>query len=264
MASFQLCSDLHFEMRGGLRASPETYPKRAAPILVIAGDLYPAGAPEFKEILRRVAEPYEMTLYIPGNHEFYGYKGEMKTLERKIADTANSLNRVFCLNQKSLDIAGITFIGATMWTDPPKELWSSCTSLFNDYHSIKQENGTPYTPEKLYSVHKRHGKFLEKALSQSKKNPQCNGAVIVTHHAPDRRLSLETASRPKGLFPFYFASDMKSMVDDPYVKVWCHGHSHESHCVRLEPWGPIFASNAKGYPGEKTGYTNAACISLNF
>lgn len=261
MVDFQLCSDLHLEMRGGLRAGVDAYPKPVAPILVLAGDLYPAGSAEFKEILRRATEGFQLALYVPGNHEYYGSTGSMERLESMVADKANSLSNVFCLNRKSLNVGDITFIGATMWTNPPKSTWDDGVTDFNDYHAIKRDGGSGYTPSELYAVHKRHSAYLGRAVTAAKRTG-AKSAVVVTHHVPDVRLSAETGSRPRNLFPFYFATDMDKLAGDPFVKIWCHGHSHESHCIRLDPWGPLFACNARGYPNERTGYVNNAVVNV--
>jgi len=262
MVDFQLCSDLHLEMRGGLRAGADAYPRPAASVLVLAGDLYPAGSSEFKEILRRATEGFQLALYVPGNHEYYGCTGSMDKLEGMVADKANSLSNVLCLNRKSLNIGDVAFIGATMWTNPPKSTWANGVDEFNDYHAIKKTGSATFAPSDLCDVHKQHSAFLSRSLAAAKR-AGAKSAVMVTHHVPDTRLSAETGSRPEDLFPFYFATDMGKLVGDPFVKIWCHGHSHESHCIRLEPWGPLFACNARGYPNERTGYVNNAVVSVH-
>lgn len=271
MVDFQLCSDLHIEMRGGLSAGVEAYPRPVAPILVLAGDLYPSGAPEFTEVLRRATEGFHLALYVPGNHEYYGCTGSMGELEAMVARKANSVPNVLCLNRQTLNIGDMAFIGATGWTNPPKSKWKHGPTEFNDYRAIKKSKknspegegeGPAYTPADLCAVHKAHTTFLGGAIATAKRSG-AKGAVVVTHHAPDARLSAETGSRPKDLFPYYFATDMGALTGDPFVRVWCHGHSHESHCIRLDPWGALFACNARGYPNERTGYTNDAIVSVH-
>jgi DNA repair exonuclease SbcCD nuclease subunit len=269
MTSFQLCSDLHIELKGGLRASAERYPERYAPILVIAGDLYPAAAPEFKEILRRAAEPYELTLFVPGNHDFYGSVGDMRSLERTIADKVNSLDRVFSLNLKSLHVGDMLFVGATLWTNPPEEDWAFLRDSFNDYTSIEKRRGVLYDVRDICETHLRHARFLKTTIAAEKrrrrgKSSSSTHAVVVTHHAPDMRLASSICKKPANLCPLYFASDMRPLTDDSFIKVWAFGHTHESHCVQLKKNGTIFATNAMGYPGEKTGYSERGCMNIGF
>ncbi|MDR3541655.1 MAG: metallophosphoesterase [Desulfosporosinus sp.] len=249
-------------MRGGLSAGAGAYPRPVAPMQVLAGDLFPAGDGNFTEILRRATEGYQLTLFVPGNHEYYGCQGfPMEKLEAMVAKKANALPNVFCLNQKSLSIGDISFIGSTLWTNPPKNTWDFGVGNYNDYHAIKKSANEAYTPADICHVHKRHAAFLTREVAAAKKRGVKN-IVVVTHHVPDVRLSKETGSRPSSLFPYYFATDMERLTKDPAIKVWCHGHSHETHCIRLDPWGPLFASNAKGYPNERTGFTNNAIISI--
>ena len=263
MVDFQLCSDLHIEMQGGLNAPASAYPVPKAPLLILAGDLYPAGAPEFTEILRRATEGFKLALFVPGNHEYYMSIGSMGALESMVAEKANSVSNVYCLNKQQVDIANYSFVGATMWTNVPKFKWEEAVKEFNDYRNIlKSVNGSPLRPQDVCAIHRGHAKHLRAGVAAAKRSKK-KGVVLVTHHAPDISLSAETSSRPEGLFPYYFASDMGDLCRDSFVKVWCHGHTHESRCLRLEPTGPVFACNSKGYPGEVTNYTDASVVRLS-
>lgn len=248
---FQVASDLHIETHGGLNAPQSCYPVRSAPILALCGDVYPFSRPEYPEILRRVAEPFDMVMYVPGNHEYYGTSINS---DRGIENTCFSVGNVVYMNKRSINIRGMQFIGATMWvnnpTDPPAAL------VMNDYSTIDG-----MTPKRSNSLHKDHKGFLTRAVNQAKKDGRV-GAVVMTHHAPDDRLAFDISSRPPSTFPFYFATDMKSLTSDSFIKVWCHGHTHESYRTRLDPMGPIFASNALGYPSENTGYNRHAVFRI--
>lgn len=261
MVDFQVVSDLHLEMRGGIYANADAFPRPHAPILVLAGDLCPLSDPNFTEIMRRATEGFELTLYVPGNHEYYGCTGTMQDLENLAARKANSVPNVMCINRRTFDVGDITFIGATMWTNPPKSLWSTGAQGMNDYSRIIKTESSTMTPSDTVDAHNIHASFIKKSIESAKKRGK-SGAIVITHHVPDIRLSKQTGSRPRHLFPFYFASDMAEMTCDPFVKVWCYGHSHESHCVKLDPWGPLFACNSKGYPRENTGYTEDSVIRV--
>ena len=123
MVDFQIASDLHIELKGGLRASASAFPEPHSELLILAGDVYNAGAPEFPEILRRASEGFQLTLFVPGNHEFYGLSGSFPGIEKMIAERVNSLPNVYCLNNSSITVGGLTFVGATMWTETTKEHW---------------------------------------------------------------------------------------------------------------------------------------------
>lgn len=266
MAGFQLASDLHIEFRGGLRAPKSVYPVRSADLLVLAGDIYPAGAPEFTEIIRRVAEPFKLVLFVPGNHEYYDCSGTISQMEDMVAQKCNSISNVFCLNNTALRVGDLSFIGATGWHNPPASKWKWGIENMTDYTAIKKKDGTPYVPSEIVKVHQRHVKHIERSIKEAKKS-DCSGAVVVTHHAPDVRLSVGNTTRSKDSKEYYYASDMGHLTTDPYVKIWCYGHIHDTKIVRLDPWGPIFACNCKGYPRELGGrfgqYTDSSVIRID-
>lgn len=246
---FQIASDLHLEFRGGLSAPASAYPRRLAPILALCGDIYPFARSDYPEILRRVAEPFDMVMYIPGNHEYYG--GDIG-MDPDIERACFSIGNVVYMNKRSIDIRGMQFIGATLWTNNPTDQISS--QVMNDYSSI-----TGMTPKISNAMHREHRNFLFKAVKRAKNSGQI-GAVVLSHHVPDDRLAFGIANRPEKSFPFYFSDDMRELTDDPFIQAWVHGHTHESYRTRLQPEGPIFASNAAGYPSEDTGYRDDAIL----
>lgn len=248
---FQIASDLHIETHGGLNAPASCYPTRVASILVLCGDLYPFARPEYPEILRRAAEPFDMVMYVPGNHEYYGGSLDM---DADIERTCFAAGNVIYMNKRSINIRGMQFIGATLWSDNPTD--SSGSQIMNDYDKIYG-----LTPKRSNALHKNHRAFISKAVKQAKKDGRI-GSVIMSHHVPDNRLAFDITSRPPATFPFYFSTDMQDITSDPFVKVWCHGHTHESYRTRLNGNGPIFASNALGYPGEDTGYKINAVLRI--
>jgi hypothetical protein len=247
---FQLASDLHIDTHGGLRAPASCYPVRASPILVLCGDVFPFSRAEYPEIMRRVAEPFDMVLYVPGNHEYYEVPLNSDTA---IEDACFSLGNVVFMNKRSITLHNTQFIGATLWTDNPI---NSGTTLMNDYTYIGG-----MTPRKSYELHKEHRKFIIDSVGQAQRDGRAC-AVIMTHHAPDLRLSLGCSSRAEESFPFYFANDMQAVTRNPFVKAWCHGHTHESYRTKLDNDGPVFLTNACGYPDEDTGYLRSAVFKL--
>jgi len=262
--NFQLVSDLHIEMKGGLNAPASVYPTATTDMLVVAGDTYNMAAPEFPEILRRISEPFRLTLFVPGNHDWYKMQTEMNVSNAYAARVCNSIPNVLFLNKTSVTIGGILFAGATMWTNIPKSEWVNAIYAMNDFsmiRSTKRSTGL-LTPEEEVELHADHKKWLVDAVNKAKRS-KLRGAVVITHHAPDIRLSVETESKPQKVFPFYFSTDLGSIVGDPFVKVWCYGHTHESKVVRLDPWGPFFCTNGLGYSEENTGYINPAVIKLS-
>jgi predicted MPP superfamily phosphohydrolase len=252
--NFQIASDLHLDTRGGLYGAEDSaYPVRKAPILVLAGDMASAMDPDYQELLARVAEPFDMVLYVPGNHEYYGSYISTRKMDERIEEICYSVGNVVYMNKRRINIRGIAYIGATLWTDCPND-----DRYMNDFSHI---DGGKFTPSLENRIHRDHRDWIGSAI-RSAKREGCSGAVVVTHHAPDRALEMDTISRDPHVFPWYYASDMGRLTHDPFVQVWVHGHTHEAYRMQIDEGGTIFASNALGYRSESTGYSNNAVMKL--
>ena len=266
MVDFQIASDLHIELKGGLRASASAFPEPHSELLILAGDVYNAGAPEFPEILRRASEGFQLTLFVPGNHEFYGLSGSFPGIEKMIAERVNSLPNVYCLNNSSITVGGLTFVGATMWTDPPKEQWEYGKAFMNDYHLIKNEAGGAIDVADTVRAHTRQAAWISRSVKKAAKIGRTRGAVIVTHHAPAAALSQGGESprnRAEELAAYYYASDVDAISKNSFVKLWVYGHTHQSRVDRPYAGGAVFATNAMGYNGERTGYTHRGILHID-
>ena len=100
-----LLSDLHLEF------APFDLPAVDADVVVLAGDVH-TGRNGLKWI--RSAIPETPVIYVLGNHEFYGQTLPKLTDELQVeAEGAN----VHVLENDRIEIAGVTFLGATLWTD---------------------------------------------------------------------------------------------------------------------------------------------------
>ncbi len=248
---FQIASDLHLETCGGMGALPHRFPKRQAPVLILCGDVYPYSMPDYAKVLQKVAEPFDMVLYVPGNHEYYGSDRDIDSYIEKVC---YSIGNVVYMNNRSINIMGVQFIGATMWTDNPTG--RNASSVMNDYRMIGG-----MTPTRTKAIHDQHKRYVIKEIMRAKDAGR-TGAVVMTHHAPDIRLAFDITSRPVETFPFYFSKDLRRITDDSFIKVWVHGHTHEAYRTHIHPKGPLFVSNAMGYPNEETGYCNCSVVRL--
>jgi predicted phosphodiesterase len=125
----QILSDLHQEF------GQKDFIYNKADLIIIAGDL---------DVRTRGIEWLLNTItsipiiYILGNHEYYG--GSYPATLLKIKQKALGTN-VHVLENECVDIDGIRFHGATMWTDfsllgNPKYYGIICQERVNDYKKI--------------------------------------------------------------------------------------------------------------------------------
>src|SRR5690606_16040733 len=104
----QVLSDLHMD------AADWQPPLTDADLIVIAGDLYDDGRSSAKwcaELTQRHGKP---VIAIAGNHEFYA--GHIKQRMREIKAISEPAG-VHWLNDESVAIGGVRFVGATLWTN---------------------------------------------------------------------------------------------------------------------------------------------------
>ena len=251
--NFQLISDVHLDVRGHeIELDP------VAPILVIAGDVCPHIHDKYRDFLLALTENHRYVAYVPGNHEFYGSpvgpNDAMDAMER----ICKSLPSRVCLlragGENGLDVPGsdLRFVGATTWTNIEPVISGTLKQLINDFNQIKATKYRILSPHDMSLMHEVDKKWISdsvRSASNQRKRP-----VVVTHHSPDRLLSVLNEDKAKsGYGPLYYASDMGSLIkkcDKDGVVAWCFGHTHESHSMLLPHASYPFLTNALGYPGQ--------------
>jgi len=225
-------SDLHL---GFQRFVP---PATTADVVVLAGDIAPP-----HQTVAFAACFGKPVLYVPGNHEYYGAvlpsaRGDLPGLT-----VGTSVN---VLDDSEVVIAGVRFLGATLWTDlalfgtgergrlAEQTVWQ----CMRDYQYIELAPGTVLTPEATLACHRASLAFLERALARPHPGP----TVVVTHHAPSPR-----SIHPRlagALINAAYASDVERLFG-PHVPLWIHGHTYNSFDYTLN--GTRVVCNPRGY-----------------
>jgi predicted phosphodiesterase len=251
-----ILSDLHVDLtRGWDLPSGDARPR--FDVLVVAGDLIPRAERGVKWLRERVTD--RPVIYVVGNHEFYGTDIQ-RTLE-KAKDAAAGTN-VHVLENETVRIEGITFAGATLWTDfalngDAHRAMSVAADRMNDYKKIRiAAYQRRFQPHHALTRHLKSRAFLKAEI----RKPRGDGKlVVVTHHAPvpvpvpamsheSRRLYAD-----HGLDAAY-RSDLRSLMspvaDDDCGALWApdlwiYGHTHESEDTVI--FSTRVVSNAKGY-----------------
>ncbi len=242
-----LLSDLHNEFETFV---PE---KVEADVVVLAGDIDVKG--------RGVAWALEnfscTTLYVPGNHEFYGGGHLLGTLE-KMRRTSNE--RVRVLDRDEVLIGGVRFLGATMWTDfaatgnAPMAALSAQQGM-NDFRKIRTGNYRRIRPADLIEQSVKTRDWLRAALARPHDGP----TVVITHHAPSLR-SLQDNPHAGGPLDAAYANSWEDLMGGDRVALWVHGHSHTAVDYLVN--GTRVVCNARGYPGEVTGFDPSLVLTL--
>lgn len=184
-------------------------------------------------------------VYIAGNHEFY--KGSIEEgLEEGRAAAARFPNMHF-LENDSVVIDRIRFVGASLWTDYRvmglrKVAMHHARERVNDYRLIakRQHPWERFIPETALRMHAQSRRFIEASLDDRVKT------VVVTHHLPH---PLSIAPRFSGdLLNAAFASDLGDVIEAGRPALWVHGHTHNS--CDYEIGDTRFVCNPRGYGNE--------------
>jgi predicted phosphodiesterase len=252
-----ILSDLHaecepFELPQGLDYD----------VAILAGDIVAPG----RVAARWLRDPARFgdrpIVQIAGNHEHYESVMDQKLAEMRCQAEAHGIH---FLDRDEVVIAGVRFLGCTLWTDfglriddpgfagqPVRHLsdrqrsMDACTRHLADYAAIRVDD--PYTsnsrgtrrlvPMDTLLIHRRHRAWLRRKLAE----PFDGRTVVVTHHAPHRqslapRFAEDWASGG-------FVSEMPAEFFDVPV-LWVHGHTHDSFDYRVG--GCRVVCNPRGY-----------------
>ena len=224
-------SDLHLEF-GPLEIEPE-----AGDVLVLAGDIDIKGRVDW---INTIASKFNHVIYVLGNHEFYN--GAMDSIYRKTRE--GLADNVHLLENESITIAGVTFHGATLWSDflngnPMSYL--RCDQAINDYRLIRAGDGKHrFKPQIAHSLHNISKVFLQENVKE--------GDVVVTHMAPSL-LSIHEKYKNDMNINGSYASDLSELILDTKPELWFHGHVHTSFDYTVG--NTRILCNPRGYVGEE-------------
>lgn len=242
-------SDLHLEARGLERPQAE-----AADIVVLAGDIH-NGLFGIHWALENFNVP---VIYVPGNHEFYGYsRPDLLVKMRRLCRGSH----VHLLEQDCLIIGDWRFLGTTLWTDfaidgDRRGGMNLAQRCMPDYRTIQASKGEPFTPQRALDLHQRNLAWLEAQLASSREAQN----VVISHHAPSPR-SIAPQYVGNNLNPA-FISDLEAMIADNRIALWIHGHTHTAFDYRIGETRVV--CNPRGYqPYETdTGYEAGKVLTL--
>lgn len=234
-----LLSDLH------LSVAPMDLPLIDADVLVLAGDLQrPSKAMEWA---RQSKLP---TLYVAGNHEFYGSDLESTYRELRMHAPSN----VHVLEKSEWLHNGVRFLGCTLWSDyrgyaSPEERDKAIVDLAKfsrDFQRIKTSPDFPalFTPAVSQLIFDQSVSWLGECFARPHDGP----TVVITHFAPSKgSISPKFAGSP---FNGAFVSDLEEQIRAWHPVLWLHGHTHDSFDYRVGETRVV--CNPRGYvPGGK-------------
>jgi Icc-related predicted phosphoesterase len=214
--------------------------------------------------IRREFAKYEHVIYVMGNHEFYNF-----TFNKTYAHLKENLPaNVHLLEKQCVEIDGVLFIGATLWTDchngDPLTMHAVKYGM-NDFDVIRvrrfNDDYVRFTVQDAMADHFKAKQYIETIL-QNPVNSE-KKVVVVTHHAPTH-MSIDERFVREYLMNGGFYSKLDDLIlDNPAIKLWCHGHTHmfkdymvgDHTRVVCNPRGYICSADKQEYTGWDPNFT---------
>ena len=248
-----LMSDMHVDIRAKTCPFVLPNPRPEHDVVVIAGDI----RANMVKGVRWIANSgfSKPVLYVAGNHEFYGRKIDTEIAKAK-AEAALYSN-IHVLENDKIDIGGVRFIGATLWTDyrlqrEVNRRWAmdAAEQGMNDHRYIRVA-AKSFGRFKPYDALKLHEQSVEYIRVQLCDIPFDGPKVVISHHAPSVRSIGDSFRFTGDLLNAAYASHLDDLVDR--ATLWTHGHSHVN--VDYMCGDGRVVTNQRGYNnGEDNGF----------
>jgi hypothetical protein len=254
----QYASDLHLEFFDKTPFPPILKP--VAPVLVLAGDVGRPDMRSYRDLMHYCSRNWDATFVVAGNHELYNGEALRHSAQMRLEmceTICGSWPNVHFMNRSRVDRDGITFLGATLWTDMVGFEDAALRSRYNDFNRIGISQDT-LRPLELSDIRGWHQIDREWLAAELKK--VANPTVVITHHLPTMAMiSPRFASSPFNAA--FAATDCEELVKPPVV-AWIAGHTHVGMTAPL-PYGIVGLTNPRGYPGEQvTGYCREMFVDI--
>ncbi|MGJ4953213.1 metallophosphoesterase [Bradyrhizobium sp. HKCCYLS20291] len=227
--------------------------------VVVAGDVCEGAVNGFARLREIVPEPVPIVM-VMGNHEFYQ---RTFTEELKLARAEAARFSVHLLENAAVEIAGVRFIGCTLWTDyaifgPGSEAaaMAACLDGLADHRCItwRERPWRRFTPQHALGLHQSSRAYLAEVLA----TPFAGPTVVVTHHAPAWG-SVAERYRNDRLTPG-FASDLSALILSTQPALWIHGHIHTPSDYLIGNTRVI--CNPHGYGRENPAFDPALVVEV--
>lgn len=269
----RLFSDLHTELAPYKFEPLETDNET---ICILAGDIGQGEAMDsWLPVVGNASQQFAYVIYVLGNHELYG--GTYPTTLVKMCQVVKEmeLDNVFILQDQTIVINNVAFIGSTLWTDfnkgNPIDMHAANHGM-NDYrmikilkegeHVMKGEYTRRLLPSDVVVMHNTAKAYITAAALEH--TARGNKIVLVVHHGVTNR-SLNPYYADDPLNPA-FVSELTEELIEINADLIVHGHVHWAHdyYIDQDQCKTRVVCNPRGYHGyeKKTGFEPLKVIEL--
>lgn len=235
-----LVSDLHLEMS---KDYPTYLLKVDCNVLILAGDIGAPFTSKYKNFINLCSDTFEHVILVAGNHEYYNKKHTIDEINKQIELVVSEYSNVYFLQQKSVIIDNVRFVGCTLWSNPLNDV-----GLTNDFTRINGLDEIKYK-----QLHYSDRVWLTNVLQDKYEGK----TVVVTHYVPS--FQLLDSKYTDIIMNSYYASNLESLMEK--VSYWFCGHTHTSVNKIINNCNCVI--NPYGYPFEiDTGFCNKLVIKI--
>ncbi|NDA79090.1 MAG: hypothetical protein EBY07_15210 [Actinobacteria bacterium] len=212
-----------------------------------------ATAERYRKFLARCSAEFPHVIYVAGNHEFY--HGKYPDAYNYLEAECQAFNNVYFLEQGKKEIADVTFIGATLWTDMnggDRTTLLIVQEMMNDYRIVRNSNRNyaRLTPSDTVVRHKNTLKYIESVINTDPNKKY----VVVGHHAPSKQ-SVKPRYAEDIEMNGAYSSDLKNFITGyPQIALWTHGHTHDQFDYYVG--NTRIVCNPRGYDGWEASADN--------
>lgn len=209
----QYCSDLHLEFHENKAFLKKNPLIPSGEILILAGDIVPfAVMYQHHDFFDWIAENFEHTYWVPGNHEYYYSDIEHRTgiLHEKIRPNIDLVNNC------TVVVNDVQLIFSTMWTKlSPQNQWIIQQNL-SDFQVIR-DHGKPFMPYE-------YNRMYEDCLEFIKMENKGRNSILITQHVPT--FLNYTEKYKSDQINEAFAVELFSFIESSGFDYWIFGHHH--------------------------------------
>jgi len=213
----QYASDLHLEFPENKTFIKNNPIVPVGSVLLLAGDVLPFRLiDKHQDFFDYVADNFEHTYWVPGNHEYYHFDAAKKrgTFCEQIR------NNVSLLNNWSVGIGGVQLIFSSLWSKLSEANWWEIQRNMNDFRIIKYDS-YPFSFDHYNQFHTDALAYIESELGTGGGDMK---KVVVSHHVPTY---LNYPEQYKGsILSEAFAVELFPLIERTQPDYWIYGHHH--------------------------------------
>lgn len=214
--TIQYCSDLHLEFSQNKKFITKHPLIPMGDILLLAGDIVPfAEIEEQAYFFDYIADNFEITYWLPGNHEYY----HSDILHKSGTINEAIRSNLFLVNNNALQLEKVRLIFSTLWSNLSPANYLTLQNRMADFSAILH-NGEKFTPDNYNELHRQCKDFIAQSLAVKTTTP----TIVVSHHIPT--FVHYPAKYKRDVLNEAFAVELYDLIEANDIDYWLYGHHH--------------------------------------